>query len=575
MKKIIYFLIFISLFFISNSVLAQTIKQEVRKENLTKKVRTYYDAAKLKPLAVGSYYVDDLGETTELHGKWLYYDKFGEVEEERNYYRDKLQGRVVSYWANKKIKQDGYFKNNMQDSVFITNYESGLLETKGYFSEGNPTGVWTYFYLDGKEKLEENFVNGVSKVVSFWLPDSTHKKLIIDGTGELITFYTDGQVKEYYNYKDGFKNGKFQERSVYGHNLVEGEFLDNLKTGEWKYRYYTGALEKISHYKNDLLEGEYTYYFDNGVKNVTGYYTEGKKSGNWVWYTNKATKDMQGDFLNDLQQGKWTYWFPTGEISYYAEYDKGLRVGTWTYYYQNGQKYREGTYSADKKNGVWRTWYENGVLLMEGKYVDNLETGLWTNNWDNGKVKNQSTFKNGMLDGDWFSYYESGKPKLTGKYKENLKTAEWIDYYENGKPKDIFTYKVVKKTSDVDYGIMKDRTRMESVKDGTTMSFSSKDFRLTETGNFKNGEKDGEWIDYYPGGKTPAVIAHYKEGKLDGSWKQFDKKGNILTEMNYKNGLKDGKLYLYDKKGKVLKEKTFKDGVEQIEGTGSGTGFGM
>jgi antitoxin component YwqK of YwqJK toxin-antitoxin module len=156
--------------------------------------------------------------------------------------------------------------------------------------------------------------------------------------------------------------------------------------------------------------------------------------------------------------------------------------------------------------------------------------------------------------------------KLTVFYEKNLKVKTWVDYFENGRPKEITSYKLVKIKSKVDYGFTKDRVLYESIKEGYAASFSAKDFQLTETGNYKEGEKEGEWTAFYPGGRIPAVISNYKNGKLNGLMKQFDKRGKLLQEMEFKNGVKDGRFVIYDKKGGVLKEKHFKDGMEDGNG---------
>ncbi len=546
--------------------------QEVLKENLTKKVTLYWDFNRTQPQAVGSYYKDKLDETTEKHGKWLYYDRMGVLEEERNYYKDMLQGKVVLYYPNKKIKQEGYFYLNRQDSIYKEWNESGKLVVKGHYKMNQPIGKWSYFYADGRQKSEEEVIQGVNHLVSFWLPDSAHTQTIIDGTGELSTYYTTGTVKEWYNYKNGLKDGPFEEISIYGYPTLTGFFKEGEKDSTWTYAYYTGDTEKISNYKNGVLHGEYKYFYDSGKLNVHGYYSEGKKTGKWVWYTNKGTRDMEGNFQDDQQHGDWTYWYPTGELSYTAHYTKGMKSGEWTYFYKNGKKFKQGTFKDDEKNGLWQTWYENGNLLMSGNYKAGKEEGEWNNYWENGNLKNKTTFKAGVMNGEWLSYYPSGSPKLTGKYENNFKVGTWTDYFENGKPKDVVTYKLFKEKSKVNYGIMKGREHTDSKKDGPSISYSSKDFKKTEEGNFKEGEKDGEWIAYYPGGRIPAVISHYKKGELNGMMQQFDRKGALLQEMEYKDGLKHGKFVMYDKKGKVISEKKFQNGMQVIEGTTTSPG---
>ncbi len=124
--------------------------QVVRKENLTKKLSFYFDANQQKIESTGSYYTDLLGETTEKHGKWTYFHKNGGVAEERNYYRGKLNGQVKAIYANGNIQQEGYFKLDVQDSVYREWFDNGKKSIEGAYSKGQPFGTWTYYYLTGE-----------------------------------------------------------------------------------------------------------------------------------------------------------------------------------------------------------------------------------------------------------------------------------------------------------------------------------------------------------------------------------------------------------------------------------------
>jgi antitoxin component YwqK of YwqJK toxin-antitoxin module len=104
----------------------------------------------------------------------------------------------------------------------------------------------------------------------------------------------------------------------------------------------------------------------------------------------------------------------------------------------------------------------------------------------------------------------------------------------------------------------------ESVRNGKYEAYSSKDFKLTEEGTFKNGKKHGLWIAYHPGGRLPAVTSDYKDGKLHGFVREYDfKAGKLLrSETQYKDGVKHGKMTIYDKRGKKVAEKFFDNGIE-------------
>ena len=540
--------------------------QKIEKENLSKQKQTYWDFNHVQVQSAGKYYTDALGETTNEHGKWKYFNRLGELEEERNYYNGLLHGESVRFFPNESKEQQGFFKWGRQDSVYREWYETGTLKTEGYYKLDVPVNEWKYYYRDGRLKSVEEIKGSDNYLWAFYLPDSLHTQTVIDGEGEMTTYYTTGTVKEWYNYKKGLKNGPFEEISIYGYVTLKGAFKDGEKDGTWEYFYYSGEKEKITNYVNGALNGKYEYYYDNGQLNVEGYYKNGKKDGVWSWYTNKGSRDMSGTFKDDLQHGDWTYWHPTGELSYTAKYTNGLKDGLWSYFYKNGKKFKDGTYKEDEKNGTWKTWYEDETLLMEGDYVNGKEEGKWDNYWENGELKNSATFKSGALEGEWQSYYPNGKPKLTGKYSDNMKVGEWIEYFENGKLKDVQNYKLFKKKSKVDYGIMKNRVVMESLLNGTSISYSSKDYKKTEEGNYKEGLKDGEWIAYHPGGKNPAVVSNYKVGKLNGSMKQYDRRGNLMSEIEYKDGLKHGSFIVYDKRGKVVNERKFSHGMQIIEG---------
>lgn len=556
----------VCMFFISSIGLAQENEYTVKKENLTKKESLFYDFNKSKIQMVGSYYVDKAGPTTMKHGKWLYYDRDGKLEEERNYYKDLLHGKVLLFYPNSKPRQEGYFVLNQPDSIYREWNETGRLSVQGSYQFGKPSGTWTYYYLDGRKKSEEVVKNGVNLMESFWLPDSTHKQTVVNGTGEMATFYTTGTLKEWYHFKDGLKHGPFEEWSIYGYKTLTGSFNEGEKDGEWHFYFYSGKLDKVSNYKNGKLDGSYKNYYEYGKLYAEGFYTEGKKSGKWSWYTSEGSRDMEGTFVDDMQDGKWTYWFATGEVSYTANYSKDKKVGLWSYYYKNGKKFKEGTFAEDEKNGTWKTWYEDGTLLMEGDYENGLETGEWKNYWDDGKLKNRSTFSNGKLHGQWYSYLPDGKMTLEGKYKNGMKTGSWTEYFQNGSIRDIKTYKVIKTKSAINKDGKKSKVTYASELNGKFLAYSDKDGRIMEEGNYKNGKKVGTWNAYHPGGKMKAVVTNYKNGKLEGTMSTYDKRGKIISSSDYKNGLKHGTFKLYDKRGKVASEKRFSEGMLIIEG---------
>lgn len=535
--------------------------QQVLKQNLTRPEKNYYDFKKTKLLSTGSYYKDDLGETKYEHGKWEYYSKDGKKEEIRNFYKGKLHGQVLLFWPNGNKKQEGYFVMEVQDSIYREWSEGGVLLLEGNYKKDRKFGFWKSFYLNGKPKMTEEFIDSTRYVQTFWSPDSV--QTVINGNGKMVNYYLDNNIKEVYNFKNGLEDGSFTEYKINGDTAVSGFYDQGLKTGEWKQFFYNGKIEKIANYKNNKLDGLYQLYYDNGKLRASGYYTNGKKNRLWSWYANNGSLDMKGTFLDDQQDGDWTYYYPDGRISYTAQFKKDKKDGSWNYYYKDGSKFKTGMFKNDEKDGKWSTWYENGTLLMEGSYTAGKEEGEWVNYWENGSIKNKATFKKGTLNGAWISYTPKGKIKSSGEYKNGYKNKTWYEYFDNGNVKDVETYKVAKIKSKVKYGPMKNKVTYASVKDGLFISYSQKDYKKTEEGTYKNDEKEGTWLAYYPGGKIVAVLSQYKDGKLNGYMRQFDQRGNIINETQYKDGLKHGTMKIFDKRGKVSKQKDFEYGQEK------------
>ena len=533
---------------------------KIEKKNLTKTNYEFWDKNKTKIKSSGRFYKDKVNRTNKKHGVWRFYSKDGVLEDEIEYYIDSIHGKYLSFWDGKKIKKESYYYLGIPDSIYKEFNEQGVLVLDGFFDYGKKADVWYYYYENGKPKLEEKYVLGIPLIQNFWMNDSIHTQTIKDGNGSTTSYFKSGKIKEVFQVQNGLKNGPFKEYSARGALLVDGIFKNGFKDSCWITYYTNERAEKMACYKQDTLFGEYITYYEDGTVKVAGFFDKGKKIGKWQWYSENGKIDSEGSFVNDFQEGEWKYYFQSGEISYVANYKQGLKEGEWNYYYTKQKPFKRGNYTKDLKEGLWRTWYETGILLMEGNFKNDEEIGEWKNYWENGKIKNITTFSNGKLHGDWKSYSPYGKLKVEGKYENDLQVGKWTEWYENGRVKEIINYKVIKKKSKANDVVLKGRVRRVSVKHGEFVTFSNKDFQITEIGKYKKGEKDGTWLAYHQGGRIVAVQNQYKNGKLDGTTKQFDRKGKIIQTSTYKNGLLHGSMRFYNEKGKLTKEYFFKNG---------------
>jgi len=536
---------------------------KIEKENLTSKVRLYWDASNKRLQATGSYYKNDfLFRSAEKHGKWLFYSYEGILEEERSYYRNRLLGKQTIFFPDKSVKSVAYFFFNVPDSIYKEYNPQGKLIISGKYLMGSPEGKWEYFYDDGRPHKVEFVKEDTVYLQQFWASDSAHTQLIKNGNGVLTSYYINGVTKEFYTFKDGLKNGPFQERTANGVLSVAGNFLNGKKDGEWDFYHIDGVQDKKLGYKNDSLHGVYEVYYRDGTVNTKGAYNNGKKTGFWEWRTEKGILEMSGSFLEDQQDGHWIYNYPSGQLSYNAYFEKGKRSGEWSYFYEGGEPFKKGKYVNNDREGIWETRYENGNLLLSGAYKNGKEEGDWFNYWEDGKLKNKSSFKQGRLHGKWYSYLPNGVLSLTGTYKNGLKTGEWQEFYSNGRKKEITNYKIKKIKNYSNDVVILGMKQITSVPHGKFEAYSHLDFQLKGKGTYKNGLKHGTWIDFYPGGEIPTVVSPYKDGKLHGKYKQYSRTGKLQHEISYQKGLKHGPFIMYDKDGKEIVNKMFRYGRE-------------
>ena len=82
-------------------------------------------------------------------------------------------------------------------------------------------------------------------------------------------------------------------------------------------------------------------------------------------------------------------------------------------------------------------------------------------------------------------------------------------------------------------------------------------------GTFKNGKKDGPFVDYWDNGQSESQ-GTYKNGKMDGPYVSYPDNGQFRAKGTLKDGKREGPWVVYKKDGTVWEKYTgtFKNGVK-------------
>lgn len=176
--------------------------------------------------------------------------------------------------------------------------------------------------------------------------------------------------------------------------------------------------------------------------------------------------------------------------------------------------------------------------------------GNWVVNYEGtSTVKYKGEFKNGIPVGLFVFYHENGTVKAKNRYFNNGKDSYASTYYDNGKLMSMGKYVNEKKDS--------------------SWVFLDKWGNYVSKETYKNGEKHGKCIDFYPfnpeldqGQPQILEVIFYTNGLLDGEYQRYYQNGKLLTEGTNQLGDKTGKWTTYYPTGQKRTEMYFKAGLK-------------
>ena len=166
-------------------------------------------------------------------------------------------------------------------------------------------------------------------------------------------------------------------------------------------------------------------------------------------------------------------------------------------------------------------WKNNsGVLIAVGRLENNIPTGYWKYFYDNGFIESEGLYKNGEFDGKWIKYLDPEGIVIRLRYDKKI-------------PQD------------------------------STPDLQPLKSRVWEIQNFKEGLRDGEFVNYaYYSIDKPKSITNYKKGKLDGISIRYYDNGIVYYSQNYTEGELDGYTRFYYSNGQLKEERKFLKGVK-------------
>ncbi len=220
----------------------------------------------------------------------------------------------------------------------------------------------------------------------------------------------------------------------------------------------------------------------------------------------------------------------------YAQDDKKINPdGYNVFYYANGQKSAEGYLRNGKPDGYWKNYYENGQLKSEGRRVNFELDSTWIFYREDGTVLQKINYRNSRKNGYTYNYNEEGHLVSKVPYVNDTINGVVEEYYLEI-PQVHFEKPY---ENNVLQGI-----GYEYGKDGRIISINKYEKGVMQSTMpinryNRNNQKHGLWIWFYDDIKDEKVKrleGRYKDGKKNGYFREYDRKGELLSTTKYVDG---------------------------------------
>ena len=180
------------------------------------------------------------------------------------------------------------------------------------------------------------------------------------------------------------------------------------KQGPWK-KYDKGVLVYEGQFVNDVPQGTFKYYYPNGKLKSVSEFVTGVSRVNVTTYHENGNVASKGTFVNQQKDGLWQYFNGKNVLLSEENYKLGKKNGRFVTYSMDGYKLKEESYANDALNGECKDYYEKEEIFKLSHYI------------------------NGKLNGELVSYYPGGIVYQKGVYYNNLRTGAWETYDSKGK----------------------------------------------------------------------------------------------------------------------------------------------
>lgn len=308
------------------------------------------------------------------HGVWKYFYKDGTTKLVGRYKSGEKEGYFKYYSPEGSLDSIKKYHNGLivletpeLDTYEIRTdyYSNGNTKVIGSYKDNIAEGVRREYDVEGK--ITASYIMHKGAIIASGIIDNSGKK-----QGDWLFYHLNGQIESKGKFVDDirigtwiyyFDNGNIEQTGSYD---KEGNFV-----GEWKWYYKDGNKRIVEQFFDGQLEGQFYEFNDDGETMIEGEYVNGLREGEWLIIVNNYIE--KGSFLENVKDGVWRYYYSEDSLYYIGHYIDGSPDGEHIWYHRNGNEKEKGKYVMGIRDGIWRYYSEEGKLLLRIKYNYGVE----------------------------------------------------------------------------------------------------------------------------------------------------------------------------------------------------------
>jgi len=352
------------------------------------------------------------------------------------------------------------------------------------------------------------------------------------------------------------REGKFKLLNKYENLDGELNFENNELNGVQKYYDEEGKLSEEKSYAKGKLDGKRTVYYPSGNISLVENYKDGELEGKSTSYNVNGGINCDGNFIKGELDGSLICYYPDGSKKSDSKYINGKMDGQYTTYNKVGDISTTESYKNGELNGKYTKYYDTKTIAEEAEYLNDKVVGSFKKYYPNKKLKEEYVYKNNIIASST-EYYATGMKSGESTYNEkgDLMMTTYFNPMGEKSYEELFNTKEIKFIKQYSRNNPKP-TEINLAR--KAFEIKTLDGKVTATGSFERGKRNGEWKNFFNSGQLQ-MISNFSKGQQQGLNTLYNKTGKLSSIRNYENDTLQGRNDIFTDRG-LRKTFYYRDG---------------